>query len=306
MIPIWIAHQTLRGKKRQIELSIPSELLTPVIRRLSSSSELVIAKGQADAYFLNLTDAIMKDDEAGLKEYPREWIHEWGIESLKVISEQLARYLRERALNPYEGKGKIKGPVISLSAVRTNIYRPPKNSDSIPRRPRFWYQVPIHQRHHGIIIVPRVSSGYTRAFLVKTPESILIDANFTTFNSKSDAVDAKRMWVWFNSNTFRALCELNGVPLGGGALKLEAELLSQIPVPRAVIEGDERLFNMVSPMLEEPQMDDEHLLHTGKAIDEMLFGSEVATANLEVLARLTRQRKRILSFELDRERRSAD
>jgi hypothetical protein len=295
----WIAHQTLRGEKRQLELSIPSELLTPVIRRLSSTNKLVIGKEQADAYLLNLTDAIMKEDKAGLKEYPREWIHEWRIENLKVISEQLARYLRGRALTPYEGKGKIKGTVISLSAVRTNIYRPPKNSDSIPRRPRFWYQVPIQQRHHGIIIVPRVTSGYTRAFLVKNPESILIDANFTTFNSKSDAADAKRMWVWFNSNTFRALCELNGVPLGGGALKLEAELLSQIPVPRAVIEGDERLFNVVSPMLGQSQMDDEHLLHIGKAIDEMLFGTEVATANLEVLARLIRQRRRILSFELD-------
>jgi len=294
----WIAHQTLRGEKRQLELSIPSELLTPVIRRLSSTSKLVIGEEQADACLLNLANAILKEDKAGLKDYPREWMRKWGIESLKVIPEQLARYLRERAITPYEGKGKIRGTVISLSAVRTNIYKPPTKSD-LPRRPRFWYQVPIQHRHHGRIIIPRVVSGCIRALLVRKPESILIDANFTTFNSKPDAVDAKRMWVWFNSNTFRALCELNGVPLGGGALKLEAELLSQIPVPRAVMEKDETVFNTASRMLEARQMDDEHLLHIGKAIDEMLFGTEVATANLEVLARLIRQRRRILSFELD-------
>jgi len=145
--------------------------------------------------------------------------------------------------------------------------------------------------------MPRVVSGYTRAILVRRPESILIDANYTTFNSKPDAVDAKRMWVWFNSNTFRAICELNGVPLGGGALKLEAELLSQIPVPRAVTEKDESIFNTASRMLETPQMDDEHLLQIGKAIDESLFGTEVAPVNLEVLTRLINQRRRIVSAE---------
>jgi len=294
---LYIAHQTLRGEKRQRELSIPRELLTPVIRRLSSTSKLVIGREQADAYLLHLANAILKEDKAGLKEYPREWMHKWGIESLKVIPEQLARYLNERALTPYEGKGKIRGTVISLSAVRTNIYKPPRKSANLPRRPRFWYQVPIQHRHHGRIIMPRVVSGYTRAILVRRPESILIDANYTTFNSKPDAVDAKRMWVWFNSNTFRAICELNGVPLGGGALKLEAELLSQIPVPRAVTEKDESIFNTASRMLETPQMDDEHLLQIGKAIDESLFGTEVAPVNLEVLTRLINQRRRIVSAE---------
>jgi hypothetical protein len=294
-----IAHQTLRGEKRQRELFIPRELLTPVIRRLSSKSKLVIGREQADACLLNLANAILKEDKAGLNEYPREWLRKWGIESLKIIPEQLAHYLSERALTPYEGKGKIRGTVISLSAVRTNIYKPPRKSANLPRRPRFWYQVPIQHRHHGRIIIPRVVSGYTRAFLVRKPESILIDANFTTFNSKPDAVDAKRMWVWFNSNTFRALCELNGVPLGGGALKLEAELLSQIPVPRAVKEKDESTFNTASRMLETPQMDDEHLLQIGEAIDESLFGTELAAVNLEVLTRLTNQRRRITSVESD-------
>ena len=296
---LYVAYQTLRGKKRQLELSIPRELLTPVIRRLSSTSKLVIGREQADAYLLNLANAILKEDKAGVEEYPREWIREWDVENLSVIPEQLARYLRERALTPYEGKGKIRGTVISLSAVKTNIYKPPRKSAYVPRRPRFWYQVPIQQRHHGRIIMPRVVSGCTRAFLVLKPVSILIDANFTTFNSKPDALDAKRMWVWFNSNAFRAICELNGVPLGGGALKLEAELLSQIPVPRAVKEKDESIFNSISRMLETPKIDDEHLLQIGKATDESLFGTEVATVNLEVLTRLIKQRRRIVGAQFD-------
>jgi len=294
---LYIASQTLRGKKMQHELFIPEELVTPVIRRLSSASKLVVGRGQADAYFLNLTDAVFKEDKSGLRDYPKEWIRKWGMESLTVIPEELARYLNERATTPYEGKGKIRGAVVSLSAIRTNIYRPSAKSVDIPRRPRFWYQVPVQHRHHGRIIIPRVVSGSIRAFLVRKPESILIDANFTTFNSESDIVDAKRMWVWFNSNAFRALCELNGVPLGGGALKLEAELLSQIPVPRAVMDKDETIFNALCAMLEAPQICDEHLLQVGRAIDENLFGVELAAADLEVLTRLTNQRRKIMSIK---------
>lgn len=287
---LWVACQTLRGQKRQLELHIPSELLTPVIRRLSSTSKLVVGKNQADVYLLNLSNAAMKEDIAGLNEYPREWIQEWDVGSLKVIPEQLARYLRERALTPYEGKGKIRGTVISLSAVRTNIHKPPKNFVGVPGRPRFWYQVAVQRRHHGNIIIPRVSSGYTRSFLVKNHESVLIDANFTTFNSRSDAVDAKRMWVWFNSNTFRALCELNGVPLGGGALKLEAELLSQLPLPRSIRDGEEGIFDRLSKVLDGSTMDNAQVLNIGNVIDTELFGLEASQGNLKTIKRCMKQR----------------
>jgi hypothetical protein len=70
-------------------------------------------------------------------------------------------------------------------------------------------------------------------------------------------------------------------------------------VPRAVKEKDESIFNSISRMLETPKIDDEHLLQIGKATDESLFGTEVATVNLEVLTRLIKQRRRIVGAQFD-------
>jgi len=287
----WIATRTRGGKKEQVSLRIPDELLIPTIKRIPATAPFAIGKEHADVYLLALTESITPEDKEYLQQYPKDWLKAWHTEEMNVLSDQVAHHISEWGATPYEGKGKVKGPVSSLSAVKTNAYMPPlKQSTGIPRPPRFWYQVPIQPRHFARIILPRVSSSAPRAFLVKDSETLLIDANFSTLNSKSNAIGSKRMWVWFNSNTFRALSELNGVPMGGGALKLEALLLSQLPVAKAIRDTGESIFDRLSQLLEGSATGDEQALHIGSIIDAELFGLGISQSNLKTIKGRMKQR----------------
>jgi len=289
---MWIARRTVGGEKEEAQLEIPTTLLTPTIRKLSGASPLSIGKKDADVWLLTLDKSITEEDKQALQRYPKDWLKAWHIEDRNVLADHLARHIHSWGRTPYEGKGSIRGPVSSLSAVRTNVYTPPLNkSNKIPRPPRFWYQVSIQPRHFAKIILPRVSSGVSRAFLIKDSETLLIDANFSTFNSGPNAISSKRMWIWLNSNTFRALCELNGVPLGGGALKLEAALLSRLPIPKSIVAHDAALFVRIGHLLEQPEVDDKRLLDIGSTIDTELFGQEIARRNLSTVEQLMGQRR---------------
>ena len=83
------------------------------------------------------------------------------------------------------------------------------------------------------------------------PGSIIIDANFVTLISTTTHVATKRLWTWLNSNMFRIICELYAVPLGGGALKVEACFISTVPVSKVVSEKDETCFDKLVESLQE-------------------------------------------------------
>jgi len=286
----YLARLTKSGKRLAISLSIPGHLLMPTIRKLPHSARLVVNEKQTNLYLLNLNKALLEEDKESFYKYPEQWRRAWNFDSIKVLPKQLASYLREWATTPYEGKGRVRRPVMELSAVQTNVYKPPRESRKIPRPPRFWYQISLTERHFGELFIPRVSSGPVRGFLVRDPKSVVIDANYLTFTSKPDAIPSRRLWIWLNSNAFRILCERNGAALGGGALKVEATLLSRIPVPQSMCNMDEERVDQLSQMLEFGTTSDEGLIEIGRKIDEFLFGEDIASSNVALLKNLVNKR----------------
>ena len=289
---LYVAEVTRKRKRKKIPLRIPRRYLLPTIHKLPKNSGLIVREEHADRYLLNLQSFILREDRDTLNKYPQHWLEEWKINEKEIIQNELSNYLHECALMSYEGKGKPRGPVNELSAVRTNIYEPPEHeAENVPKPPRFWYQVPIRKRHFGKVIIPRVSSGPVRAFLVESSIRLIIDANFITLIPSHSRLSAMRLWLWFNANAFRVICELNGAPLGGGALKLEAATLCRIPLPREVLEVEEAVFDELARMLEKPKLSDVNLLKTGNSIDSALFGESIASKDFELVRDLICQRQ---------------
>ena len=191
---------------------------------------------------------------------------------------------------PYESakSGKI---VKDLSAVKSNIYIPPKNSGKIPNRPKFWYQLSLHKRHFGEIMTPRVSSGVTPSVIINQKQRLAIDANFLTYVSEKPILEKEKLWFWLNSNTFRVICETNGVKLGGGALKLGASLLSQIPVPTFLKKIPVKKFEEIKKTLSKIKMTETPLLETGMKIDLILFDDKISKTNFNLLKSLIKKRE---------------
>lgn len=286
----FIAELTIGGKKVSIPLVIPSGLVRPAIQKLPSSSPGIVDKKIAETYLLDLKGKVLSEDQRVYLRYPWRWQEVWKPNDVEIIPESLASHIRKCSELPYEGKEKKRTAVKDLSAVRTNIFVPPTETQGkTPSAPRFWYQLPLQRRHFGEIIVPRVSSGPVRAYLVRDSGSIVVDANFITFVSEPWGILAETLWIWMNSNTFRIICETNGVPLGGGALKLEAALLSRIPVPYMILEKHKQELASVGRGLNKP-LRDEEVIEIGREVDSILFDRDTARKNVATLRRLISQR----------------
>jgi hypothetical protein len=278
---------TRKGRVDRLEVTVPHELLVPTIRYLSKDSPLALGGDSTSWFLLNLSDVFMPEDVSVISRYPLEWRNAWGLENPKEIPNGLAARIRDLASTPYEGKGMARLTIPNLSAVKTNVYVPPLNSRSVPPKPRFWYQLRFQRRHFGELILPRVTSGALRTILVEKPGAIGVDANFTTLIRSGAAVEVKKMWAWFNSNAFRVMCEKNGSPLGGGALKVEAALIEKLPLPRKLGDMDGGDLSTAMGLVREPVKDGE-LLAIGYKIDERLFGQEAARQNMsEVRAQIS-------------------
>ena len=139
---------------------------------------------------------------------------------------ELAAFVRRAsvlALDP----GAPSRLIPDLSAVRTNVKRP----GSINEIPGFWYMLPAFSaRHLPAMFIPRINHGTPAASLNDLPP-ILIDANFSTLWPEGARWTNHGVYGLFSSVWCRAGMEALGTPLGGGALKLEATHIRQIPVP---------------------------------------------------------------------------
>ncbi len=293
----YVASMTKNGRVIDKKIQIPKSLLLPAVRKVSGMDTLVIEKSMVDDYFLNLDGKILAIDKELLKDrYPPKWLATWKIDEMEVIPRNLAMHLQEWATTPYEGKGKVRCPVIELSAVKTNIYMPPsvtKSSKETPNAPRFWYQIRLQRRHFGEIFIPRVSAGPVRTYLVKDVGALVIDANFSTFISGITSVSPRCLWIWLNSNAFRLFCELNGAVLGGGALKVEAATLSKMPIAKSIIEMKDTEFAHLDQLLTKLSLSNEDsLLTVGYKIDEILFGDVIAKQNIDMLQSLINKRRK--------------
>jgi hypothetical protein len=290
---LWSVRYTKEGKKTDTVVSIPDELLMPVIQRIPPDSPLRIGIEQADVRLISLSGAVTEADRKSLTVYPKDWLESWRVKDMKTIPPSLSQAVENWSTMLYEGKGRGPRPVVSLSAIKTNVYRPTtKSGGRIPPPARFWYQIPITRRHFGTIVVPRVSYGPTRAYLNKDPGSVIIDANFLTFVPENGSLPAERLWVWLNSNSFRLLCELNGSPLGGGALKLEATLLARLPVLDKVMSLGQRELASLVDLLDRKVLSNAELIEIGKEIDKVMLGHAPSIRLAESINRHVSRRSR--------------
>lgn len=118
-----------------------------------------------------------------------------------------------------------------LSAVKPNTksWNPGKPKEL----PRFWYMLPAFtKRHSPDLFVPRVNSLHPLARL--NPErKYLIDANFSTLwiSDPTSPYNSYSLLALLNSSWCIAAMEEYGTVMGGGALKLEAAQIKNIPIP---------------------------------------------------------------------------
>ena len=115
---------------------------------------------------------------------------------------------------------------------------------------RMWYMVPdFTPRHTASVCVPRVIHDKPNAILNADPP-VLIDANFSTLWCESDTWTAESIFAILHS-TWGELCmEALGATLGGGALKLEATHLRQLPLPVLSGSAKRRLWSLTRETLD--------------------------------------------------------
>lgn len=268
----YIASVTREGKKIDRRFNIKSNNAIPSIQKITSNDPLKLTEKNADVYLLYLKNWILNEDLIKIKEkYPEKWIEAWKIDDSKIIQKDLTQHLIECQSVPYEGKGGKRKPANQLSAVKTNVYTPSLDTKTIPSPPSFWYHIKLKPRHYGKIIVPRVSGGALRSYLIDATQKILTDANFVTLIPKSERIPPEILWVWLNSNTFRLMAELNGVPMGGGALKIESSIIKKLPIPSDTIHEKRSELTNIATRLDQ-NLSEKELLDTGEKIDKTLFG----------------------------------
>jgi len=183
---------------------------------------------------LELSGWVLPEDEATVKSNLRTY-QAAGATVPQAMPLELATLVRTAANVKPKGTTTLN-LIPELSAVRTNVRKPGK---TVP--PRFWYMLPdFSDRHLPAVLVARVNHGFAWAEANLDPP-ILVDANFTS------VWPGKRNWTRFglkallNSIWCRTLMETIGTPMGGGALKVEASHLRNMPVPRLSDYAIERL-----------------------------------------------------------------
>ena len=201
-------------------LTVPTAALRPVLHR---QAELDTAgRARTSTRLLDLRQWALPEDlsavYAALPAYRR-----MSQQPPRAMPDDLAQYVRDVANSPIEPSGM---PVPALSAVRTNVRALRGNTP-----PRFWYMLPdLMPRHRPTAFLPRIVHDVPRTYANTDPE-LLVDANFSTLWSDQPVWSPALLSTFLNSVWCRALMEATGTRLGGGALKLEASHLRQLPLP---------------------------------------------------------------------------
>lgn len=232
----------LFGKRR---IQLPVSALKPVLRRQNELSTIQIVPKALCGRMLDLRGFVLPENA------PRNG----GARSAgwQVMPESLAVYVRLAGHTDLP-RGNNRTPIPRLSAVRPNGLGPNEANNlslsPLGNVPRMWYMVPdFAPRHLPSLCVPRIIHDAPNAILNADPP-VLIDANFSTLWCQDDRWNAKHIFAILNS-TWGELCmESLGATLGGGALKLEATHLRQLPIPVLSDSQKESLSKIVSEAID--------------------------------------------------------
>ncbi len=209
---------------QNMQVRVPVAALRPVLHRQADMQ--AFADGRVPATrTLDLSDWVLPEDQRLVAE-AAEAYRKRRVSAPRVMPLELASFVRlaaRTALDPKEPARFIP----DLTAVRTNARRRANGRDV----PRFWYMLPAFTaRHLPAIFTPRINHG-TPAVALNTQPPVLIDANFSTLWAEQRQWTAHALYALFHSSWCRAAMEAAGTPLGGGALKLEATHIRQVPIP---------------------------------------------------------------------------
>jgi hypothetical protein len=239
-VPI-LTHDLFNRKR----IEIPAAALKPVLRKQSELSNIQIATNALRGRLLDLRRWLLPEN-APSDEAARQ--NAW-----QVMPKALAEYVR-RAARTHVVRGKTRIMIPSLSAVKPNGLGPDETTKSplLLRDDvaRMWYMVPdFSPRHMAALCVPRIIHDEPSAILNSEPP-VLIDANFSTLWCEGNGWSAEAVFAILNS-TWGELCmEALAATLGGGALKLEATHLRQLPVPSFSESQKQSLRIFVCELLE--------------------------------------------------------
>jgi hypothetical protein len=248
-------------------MMVPASALKPVLRRQSELSRLQIEPDTLRGRLLDLRCFVLPEYEPK-NGFARR--NKWS-----VMPEALAEYVR-LAARTYLVRGETRVLIPCLSAVKPNGLGPGETSTSPvllgEDMARMWYMVPDPApRHLPSLCVPRIIHDEPNAILNAEPP-VLIDANFSTLWCEGDAWSAESVFAILNS-TWGALCmEALGSTLGGGALKLEATHLRQLPIPAFSGSEKETLRSLVCEMLDSVGTASEFQHHRAK-IDRVVVSA---------------------------------
>jgi N-6 DNA Methylase len=216
------------------EFAVPASAIRPVLRRQSELS--LIESGHVPVgRVLDLRHWVLPED-APITIEAESTYRSCGEPSPGVMPDELAAYVRLAATSPIEDRGGGK-PTPELSAVRTNVRAYRKGALT----PRFWYMLPdFAPRHLPAAFIARVI-GAVPWVEKNLDEPILIDANFSTFWMSDKSWTPPALKALLNSTWCQLLMEALGTTLGGGALKLEAAHMRQLPIPAFSKAAKEKL-----------------------------------------------------------------
>jgi len=222
---------------QNMQFRVPSAALRPVLHR-QADLQTFANRQTSVTLVLDLSDWALPEDLPVVVEAAEAYLIR-GISAPSVMPPELASFVRlaaRYAPNPKEPMCFIP----DLSAVRTNARHIANGRDV----PRFWYMLPAFTpRHLPEIFTPRINHG-TPAVALNSQPPILIDANFSTLWAVGRQWTRYALYALFSSSWCRAAMEAAGTPLGGGALKLEATHIRQVPLPALSHEDCWRLATL--------------------------------------------------------------
>ncbi|MCY4107649.1 MAG: N-6 DNA methylase [Chloroflexi bacterium] len=253
---------------------VPTAALRAVLHRQTELATL--ASHGPPTLVLDLRAWVLPEDmdtvNAALPAYERS-----GLTVPQEMPAGLANHVRAAALASLPGTA--HSTVADLSAVRTNVRAAGPNSP-----PRFWYMLPdFGARHAPEALVPRINHDTPRTY-ANTDPKVLVDANFSTFWSDDARWSPDVLAALLNSTWCRLLVETMGAKLGGGALKLEASHLRQIPIPSL---GGDALEAMKTAVR---SADASSVVLVDRLVLKPLLGRSASHAELDALAAVLRNR----------------
>lgn len=222
---------------QNMRFRVPAAALRPVLHRQADMQ--AFASGHLPrTRALDLSDWVLPEDLPIVTE-AAEAYRRRGMSMPRVMPSELASFVRFAARYAPDPKESARF-IPDLSAVRTNVRRATNGRDV----PRFWYMLPTFTaRHLPAIFTPRINHG-TPTVALNTQPPILIDANFSTLWAEEKRWTVHALYALFHSSWCRAAMESAGTPLGGGALKLEATHIRQVPIPPLSDRDCERLATL--------------------------------------------------------------